>query len=93
MITAKQQQLIKDITGRYNASLVGVFGSYSRGEEKMKSDLDLLIDFKHRMNLLDLIGLEQELSEKLGVKVDLVTVKSLNNSIKSYIERDLIRIM
>lgn len=93
MITEKQEQLIKEVTGRYNPSLVGVFGSYARGEQKAQSDLDLLIDFNYRMNLLDLIGLEQELTEKLGIKVDLITVKSMHQSVKPFIEKDLVRIM
>jgi uncharacterized protein len=45
------------------------------------------------VTLLELIGLEQELSEKLGVKVDLVTTNSINKQIKSFIEKDLISIL
>jgi len=72
---------------------VGVFGSYARGEQNEKSDLDILIDFETKVDLLELIGLEQELSEMLGVRVDLVTRRSLNSSLKSYIESDLIRLI
>lgn len=73
--------------------MIGVFGSYARDEQRGQSDLDLLIDFRSRVNLLDLIGLEQELSEKLGIQVDLTTVKSVHDSLKPYIEKDLIRII
>ncbi len=72
---------------------MGVFGSYARGEQNEKSDLDILIDFETKVDLLELIGLEQELSEMLGVRVDLVTRRSLNSSLKSYIESDLIRLI
>ncbi len=71
--------------------MLGVFGSYARSEETKNSDIDLLIDSKTQYNLLDLIGVEQELTEKLGVKVDLITLRSINASLKSYIEADLIR--
>ncbi|WP_339786610.1 MAG: nucleotidyltransferase family protein [Imperialibacter sp.] len=93
VITANQKRIIKEITGKYNPTLLGIFGSYARNEQIPKSDIDILIDFDKTVDLLQLIGLEQELSEVLGVKVDLITVKSLNEKLKPYIEQDLIRIL
>ncbi|TNE81129.1 MAG: nucleotidyltransferase [Bacteroidetes bacterium] len=78
---------------RLQPTLVGVFGSYARGEENEKSDLDILIDFEKNVHLLELIGLEQELSDLLGIKVDLITLRSVNASLKPYIESDLIRLV
>ena len=49
-----------------------------------------LIDFDQTPNLLEIIGLEQELSEQLGIKVDLITVRSLNPQLKIYVEKDLV---
>jgi predicted nucleotidyltransferase len=72
---------------------MGDLGSYALGEEKENSDLDLLIDFNTKVNLLDLIGLEQELSELLGIKVDLITLRSVHPPLKPSIEKDLIRIV
>jgi|GEM_PF-356456 len=92
MIDSKKQQIIKEITAKFNPSLVGVFGSYARGQQGIRSDLNILIDFDHRVNLLDLIGLENELSKKLGIRVDLVTARSLHQRLRPIIERDLIRI-
>ena len=68
---------------------IGVFGSYARNESTVNSDLDILIDLKQNLNLLDLIGLEMELSEILGIKVDLITERSVNNLLRPYIEKDL----
>ncbi|MFA5299924.1 MAG: nucleotidyltransferase family protein [Lutibacter sp.] len=93
MITPQQQNIIKTVTQRVKPTLVGVFGSYARGEENEKSDLDILIDFDTKVDLLELIGLEQELSELLGIKVDLITLRSVNASLKPYIESDLIRLI
>jgi len=78
---------------RINPTLIGVFGSYARGDENEQSDLDLLIDFEQKVDLLELIGLEQELTEVLGIKVDLITLRSLHASLKPYIESDLIRLV
>jgi uncharacterized protein len=93
MITSQQEQIIKQVTRKFQPSMIGIFGSYARGEAHEDSDLDILIDFPTQLSLLDLIGLEQELSEILGIKVDLVTLKSVNQLLKDHIEADLIRIV
>ena len=93
MITTQQVAVIREITGKLNPVMVGIFGSYARNEQTEESDLDVLIDFDSRINLLDLIGLEQELSAILGVKVDLITVKSVDERLRPYIQKDLIRII
>lgn len=93
MITSQQEHIIKSVIQKINPSFVGVFGSYARGDNSSNSDLDILIDFNSKVDLLDLIGLEQELSETLGVKVDLVTKRSLTDSLRPYIESDLIQLL
>ena len=85
--------MIKDTLKKYDPVLIGIFGSYARNEQSDSSDLDLLIDLNRQTNLLDLIGLEQELTELLGIKVDLVTMRSVNDQLKTYILRDLIHIV
>ena len=69
---------------------IGVFGSYAREENTPESDLDILVKFKNGITLLQLITLENELSEKLGIKVDLVTEGAVTNKkLKKYIQKDL----
>jgi len=73
---------------------VGIFGSYARGDNKTGSDIDILVEFKEAPSLLTLIKLENDLSEILGVKVDLVTAGALKNKrIKKSIRKDLINIL
>jgi hypothetical protein len=93
MINSEQIELIKDILTPYNPKELGVFGSYSRNQNNKESDLDLLVDFEKRVNLFDLIGIEQELSDRLMIKVDLVTKNSLSYLIKDYVENDLISLI
>lgn len=93
MISLQQENIIKTVTQKLKPTLLGIFGSYARGEENEKSDLDILIDFETKVNLLELIGIEQEISELLGLKVDLITLRSVNASLKPYIESDLIRLI
>lgn len=93
MITIEQQEIIKDRISKYNPTVVGVFGSYARGEQTPQSDLDLLVSFERKLNLLELIDLEQQLSDLLGVKVDLVTDRSVSEHLRPYIEQELISLI
>ena len=93
MISLQQENIIKSVTQKLKPTLLGIFGSYARGEENEKSDLDILIDFETKVNLLELIGIEQEITELLGIKVDLITLRSVNATLKPYIESDLIRLI
>jgi len=60
------------------ARKIAVFGSYVREEEKPGSDIDILVEFSERKSLLELVRIERELSEVLGIKVDLLTEKSIS---------------
>ena len=90
MISESEILLIKKITKKFQPTLLGIFGSFARNENTINSDLDILFDTDHKINLLDIIGLEQEISEKLNIKVDLITLKSINEKLKPYIFKDLI---
>ncbi|MCL4551399.1 MAG: nucleotidyltransferase family protein [Bacteroidetes bacterium] len=72
----------------FNVESIEVFGSYIRKEQNLKSDLDLLVTFSKTPSLLKFVELENFLSDKIGIKVDLVmknTVKpGLKHSILSH---------
>jgi len=77
-----------EILKRYGAKKIEIFGSYARGEAKKVSDLDVIVEFKERKSLLDLVGIEQELEDKLGVKIDLLTKKSISPYLIEKIEKE-----
>ncbi|MDZ7742352.1 MAG: nucleotidyltransferase domain-containing protein [Bacteroidota bacterium] len=56
---------------KHKPKSIALFGSYARGNRKVESDLDILVSFKNSISLLKLVHLENMLSEKLGIKVDL----------------------
>lgn len=76
------------ILKRYGVKKAGIFGSYAVGKVTSKSDVDLLVQLKKGSSLLDLVGLEMEIEQKLGKKVDLVTYKSLHPLLKDKILRE-----
>lgn len=66
---------------RFKVKSLGVFGSYSNGQQTEDSDLDVLVEFHDAPSLLKFIALENHLSDLLGVKVDLVMRDSLKPAI------------
>lgn len=82
MQTAKErEELFRKISSflkQYGATKVSIFGSYVRGEEKPESDIDVLVEFAERKSLLNLVEIELEFSDYLGIKVDLLTEKSIS---------------
>lgn len=83
--------LVRDILSRNEIEFAGLFGSRARGDENESSDVDILIRFKSGSykSLLDLIHIQNEISDRLGTTVDLVTEASLSPYIKDYVVRDL----
>lgn len=93
MLSETQRRLILEKVKPLHPSHVSLFGSYARGTQTESSDVDILIDSDDSFNLLDLIGIEQELSSLLGKPVDLVTRRSLSPHFRPHIERNLIPLL
>ena len=68
----------KEIRQEYKAEIVGIFGSYARGEEKPGSDVDVLVNFDTGATLFDLVGLGDYLEDLLGLPVDVVSKRALH---------------
>lgn len=73
----QRRQAVIDAVAQRGAGNVRLFGSVARGDPTEGSDIDLLVDLDDDASLSDLIGLERELSELLGVEVDVVPAHAL----------------
>jgi hypothetical protein len=80
------------IRERYNVKELGVFGSYARGQEKRGSDLDVLVSFEEPIGLFKFLEIEEYLSDKLDVKVDLVFKNALKPRIGKRILEQVIMV-
>ncbi len=72
------------------AEIIGVFGSYARGEQKSGSDLDVLVRFHDGATLLDLTGLADLLEESLGLKVDVVSERAVREELREKILKEVV---
>jgi uncharacterized protein len=72
------QRLLAELCRKHDVRELKLFGSAARGEDTPASDIDLLVEFEGRKSLFDLIGLELEVTEFLGRRVDFLTEPSLS---------------
>lgn len=63
----------------YNVKKAAIFGSFARGDALLSSDVDIIITFADKYDLLDIIGLKQDLEAVFKRSVDLLTYNSLKN--------------
>ena len=84
-IFEKIGRILKD----QGARKVAVFGSYVRDEQKPESDIDIIVEFSERKSLLELVRIERDLSEVLGIKVDLLTEKSISPYLIDTIKKEM----
>jgi len=76
------------ILKKHGAKKIEIFGSYARDEQKETSDLDVIVEFEKRKSLLEIVGIEQELEDALGIKVDLLTRASISPYLIERIEKE-----
>ena len=69
-----------------------LFGSVARGEADEKSDVDLMADFDEskRLTILNLVGLQNRLTDVLGVRVDLAEAVRLREHVRGDAIRDAV---
>jgi uncharacterized protein len=69
---------------------IAVFGSVARGEEEPGSDIDLLVKTADDMNAFRLAGIQSNLQEILGARIEIVTLKEFNDSFDQSAQKDVI---
>jgi predicted nucleotidyltransferase len=93
-IKKKLEELKPVLKKKFKVESIGIFGSYVKHQQKRKSDIDILVEFEETANLslLDFIGLENYLTQVLGVKVDLVEKNTLKPRIGKHILEEVVKI-
>ena len=81
---------ILQITAKYGAYNVRVFGSVARGEAKEDSDVDFLVELEPQRSLFDYIALMQDLMKLLGRKVDIAQPDDLHELIREKVLKEAV---
>ena len=79
------RQKIMPLLKKHKVTKAGIFGSYARGEQNKKSDVDILIEIDKNADLFDLIKLKLLLEKNLNKKVDLVEYELIRPEIRERI--------
>jgi len=82
----------QELKERFKITEIGIFGSYVRGEQKRRSDIDILVEFGEPVSLLDLVGAENYISDLIRTKVDLVPKKDVRPELKERILNEVVYI-
>ena len=88
-LATAEKEKIAEICERNDIEFCALFGSFARGEATETCDIDLLVRFSKTIGLFGFVGVEQELEEALGRKVDLATDKMIGKYIRESVFRDL----
>lgn len=83
-----KEEVVKD----YNVKEIGIFGSVVRGEQKKRSDIDILVEYYELPDLLKLIELERRLQRILRKKVELIEKNGIRPELKDRILREVVYI-
>jgi predicted nucleotidyltransferase len=86
-IIRDHKALLRD---RYNINRIGVFGSYTRGDTHSGSDVDVLVEFSEPISLIQLVSLENYLTDIVGLKVDVVPKDDIRKELKDTILKDAV---
>jgi len=87
-IISDLREIYPTIRERYSVERIGIFGSFSRGDESSESDIDVLVDFKET-SFKNYMGLLHFLEDRYHRKVDLVTVPALHYRLRPQIMKEV----
>ena len=87
------KQLAIPIFEKYGVGRASLFGSYARGENTEKSDVDILVEVSEDKNLFDMMDIQFALEDVLKKKIDLVEYKAIKPRLRPYILKDQIQIL
>lgn len=82
----------EEVSRKYKVSEIGIFGSFVRGEQKKRSDIDILVEYDEIPDLFEFINLERYLKRLLRKKVDLVRKEAIRPELKDRILREVVYI-
>lgn len=81
-----------ELKRQFHVDRIGVFGSYARGDQKKRSDIDFLVSFNKTINYFELAGLKIYVEEITGLKADVVPIHNLRAEFRESVYKEVIYI-
>jgi uncharacterized protein len=89
-VMARLRSLKGELATHYDVREIGIFGSVARGDDDVKSDIDLFVEFGPGADLITYIGLWQYLEDIFGTQIDLVSKGGLRSDMRDAVMQDLV---
>lgn len=89
VVLAEHKAEVLDLVRKHKADNPRVFGSVARGDDHSGSDVDLLVRFERDASLYDLVELQEDLRDLLGVEVDVVSEAGLKPGSEKIVHESL----
>jgi uncharacterized protein len=89
-ILEKLRELRHELKEQYHVRNIGIFGSYSRKHQTEQSDLDLVVEFDQPIGMMAFVHLKNLISDRLKIKVDLVTPDGLHPLIRDQVMHEVV---
>ena len=86
----QHKENIRQIVAQNRAANPRIFGSVLHGDDTDGSDLDLLVDATEHTTLIDVVMIERQLRDLMGVRVDVQTPESLSKRFRSAVLKEAV---
>lgn len=86
ILAKHKDELIK----KYNIKEIGIFGSLVRGNQNIRSDIDILVEFNEVPDVFLLIDLEDDFKRLLHKKVDLVRKSAIRPELREEVSKEVV---
>jgi predicted nucleotidyltransferase len=80
---------LPELQRKYPVGKIAVFGSYARGDANEMSDVDIAVEITGPMGL-NFVAMADEIEDLLGVKTDVVPLRSIKPQYLQFVEKDII---
>jgi len=84
------RDMMAELRGQFHVKKIGIFGSFSRERQTEQSDVDLVVEFDQPIGMMAFVHLRNQIADRLGIRVDLVTPDGLHPLIREQVMREVV---
>jgi hypothetical protein len=89
-ILGQLREMMAELRVQYHVRKIGIFGSYSKERQTTDSDIDLVVEFDQPIGMMAFVHLRNRITDRLGIRVDLVTPDGLHPLIRDQVMHEVV---